>query len=218
MNNEKLDYGQSDNTDAQQSAAKRRRFIHGVGAAVPLLMTIAPRSALAVQCLSPSAQASISLTHSRENRPQSECLGRSPGYWKNANTTHPADWNASGAANMTFGNLFDYPANLAGYSFLAVLENGNGDGQGSSNVLDASELGAHLVAAWCNFKAGKVPNTILSEETLKAMSSGAGGDGYIPVAGATPWYAADIVAFIKKTFLPDDPPAISTKQVPKKKP
>lgn len=183
------------------SEGGRRRFVRGAAAGVTALVTLAPRSSLAITCLSPSATASINLLHSRENRTKDICSGRSPGFWKRSPKTHPADWAASTAEGKIFGDYFVNPRNLAALTFLQVLKNGNGENSENGSLVDSTELGAHLVAAWCNWKTGRVPSTVLDEDTLKEMSDKAI-SGYVPIPGADPWYAADIVAFIQSTFIP----------------
>lgn len=175
----------------------RRRFVRGAGVGVTAIVTLAPRSSLAVSCLSPSATASINLLHSRTDRMRETCLGKSPGFWKAPNKRNL--FNATGADQKIFGTTFWNPSNLSALTFLQVLENGNGENSANGSLRDPSELGSHLVAAWCNWKSGRVPASILDEAKLQAMSANAIG-GYEPTQGAPLWYAAEIVNFIKSTF------------------
>lgn len=176
----------------------RRRFVRGVGIATPVILTMASRSALAAAggCLSPSAQASIALEHSRPNRDGFNCAGTSPGYWKQASysgTPHYNDWLASGAEGVHFSSIFT--GGFPGKTLKDVLRNGNGQVNGFS---DPDELGAHLSAAWCNLKTNKVPFGVVSLAQLQQMWAGRT-SGYSPVPGVV-WYGADIVAYIKTTF------------------
>lgn len=189
----------SDNEVARTlSESGRRRFVRGAGVGVTAIVTLVPRSSLAGSCLSPSASASINLLHSRADRMQETCSGKSPGFWKAQN--HRNAFNATGADQKRFGDTFWNPSNLSGLSFLQVLENGNGENSANGSLRDSAELGSHLVAAWCNWKSRKVPATVLDEMKLKAMSEYAI-SGYEPTPGAPLWYGSDIVRFIQSTFV-----------------
>lgn len=63
---------------------------------------------------------------------------------------------------------------------------------------DPYQIGAHMVAAWCNWKMGWVPATIIDLADLQAMWSGRN-SGYTPVSGVT-WYSPDIVSYLKTTM------------------
>lgn len=162
----------------------RRRFVRGVGVIVPAVLTVGSRSALAtVGCLSPSASASINLLHSRPNRPGGTCLGRTPGYWKNACDNHLSCI----ARNQQFNIVYS-----GGWS--QTMEQVCGL-EGNANY---AALGRHLAAAWCNYAAGLVPTSILSLETLKAMWAGRAGT-YSPTSGVT-WTADQIVIYLLTTM------------------
>ena len=168
----------------------RRRFVRGVAVAVPVVLTMGTRSALATTgCLSPSASASINLLHSRPDRPRDGmCLGRTPGYWGNASKTHPTEWAQVGAKDLLFSSVF--AGGFPGKKMEEVIKlTGNGD---------PYQLGAHLAAAWCNWKMGWVPASIMDLADLQAMWAGRN-SGYSPVSGVT-WYSPDIVNYLKTTM------------------
>lgn len=183
----------------------RRRFIRGVGIAVPVtaIMTVQSPSALAAQCLAPSAVASIALLKSRIDREQLSCFGRTPGFWGNAQKTHPDDLAAAGGDKLfaaVFGSGFD------GLTLIQVmgLTGGNPDGsskeskKNGSTMVDPYQLGAHLSAAYFNLKRGWVPETVLSLQDLIDMWNGRSG-AYTPTAGVT-WGAEKIVAYLQTTM------------------
>lgn len=172
---------------ASARASGRRRFVRGVGLATPVVLTMASRSALARTCFSPSAQASITLDNSRAQGGAS-CSGRSPGYWWNAKKNHPDDWSASGAEGVLFSSIF--PGGFPDKTLREVL--------GLNGNQDQWQLGAHLVAAWCNLQTGKVPSSVLSLQTMQAMWAGRSGS-YQPVPGVF-WNGEDIVKYIQTTF------------------
>jgi hypothetical protein len=123
---------------------------------------------LACTCLSPSASASINLTHSRPNRPRDGvCAGRSPGYWKNHDGFELA-------RKTQFSSVF--PGGFPGKSMKQVT------GLGGNGNFEA--LGRHLAAAWCNLRSGLVSSAILSEADMKLMWAGRYGS-YAPIDGGT---------------------------------
>jgi len=82
----------------------RRRFIRGLGIAVPAVITAHSPSALATkQCFAPSADASIALLNSRPDRKKIACDGGSPGFWKKAakrGHDHHGSWIAVFGADI----------------------------------------------------------------------------------------------------------------------
>lgn len=168
----------------------RRKFVLGAGVALPVVLTAGTRSALACGrgCLSPSASASINLAHSRDDRSDTPCAGRSPGFWYNASKTHALSWSQIGAERILFSSI--YAGGFPGKTLKQVFAlNGNGD---------PYQLGAHLAAAWCNWKAGLVPASVLDLSDLQAMWA-ARNSGYSPVPGVI-WYARDIVTYLQTTM------------------
>lgn len=169
----------------------RRRFVRGVGMAVPAIITVRASSALAAQCFAPSAAASIALLHSRLDREHADCLGRTPGFWKNAaKPDHPNHnfWVTAGGEGVLFSAVFG--SGFPGKTLLDVLNT-----SGNANY---AALGRHLAAAYLNFKIGWVPTTVLSLQDLIDMWNGRAGS-YSPTAGVT-WNAAQIVAYLVTTM------------------
>lgn len=183
----------TENAEMAAKVSGRRRFVRGVGLAAPVVLTMASRSALAstATCLSPSAQASIALDKSRPDRNGAHCSGSSPGYWKNAKQTHPVDWQASGAEGVLFSTIFG--SGFPNKTLLQVIQLGGQE--------DQWQLGAHLVAAWCNLRTEKVPDAILSLDTLKKMWDGRNGS-YEPVPGVF-WNGQQIVDYIVQATFSD---------------
>lgn len=186
--------GHSAGSESQPKENKqraRRRFIHGVGVAVPVIMTVKSSSALAAQCFAPSAAASIALLHSRLDREQLNCLGRTPGFWLNAaRPTHPnhSYWVTAGGEGVLFSTVFG--SGFDGKTLKEVMAlTGN---------QDQWQLGAHLSAAYLNHQIGWVPDTVLSLQDLRDMWAGKNGT-YTPTAGVT-WGGEQIVAYLKTTM------------------
>lgn len=208
-------------TAAMVNENGRRRFVRGVGMAVPVMLAVRSAqasSSLGYKCLSPSATASIALLHSRPNREQQTCLGRTPGFWYNAECTHLSDWQAAGGEGKKFHSIFS-GNEFKDYTLQQVMSLGGGNSYDVNNKTTSSEenssckcnldpkpkygsdpfqLGAHLSAAWLNLKRGWVSAAVLNEEDLKAMWIGRT-SGYSPIGGVT-WYAQDIVAYLKTTM------------------
>jgi hypothetical protein len=198
---------------APVSQAGRRRFIGGLGAIAPVVMSVHSPSVLAAgQCLAPSAHASIALLQSRLDRERQSCDGGTPGYWGNAakrNHTHHPDWVAVFGADRTnpppdVNDLYD---GIASPLFSSIFGSGF-DGKkvhevvGMTGGSDPYQLGAHLVAAYCNLKKGWVPSGehgVLDLLDLQEMWSKRN-SGYEPTAGVK-WYGEQIVAYLQTTML-----------------
>ncbi len=179
----------TDNKEPEKlTGVGRRRFIHGIGIAAPIILTVKSPSALAAQCVAPSAAASMDLLKSRLDRQQLSCIGRTPGFWQNASTTHPLDWEKAGGKGVLFSNVF-----LSGFSGKTLKQVMNLGGNE-----DASQLGAHLSAAYLNLKRGWVPETVLSLSQLREMWGGRLGS-YEPTAGVK-WGGELIVTYLKTTM------------------
>lgn len=166
----------------------RRHFVRKLGVAVPVILTIKSPSALAKQCVAPSAAASIALLNSRPDRQDFICTGGSPGFWKEASKTHPAEWATAGGEGLLFATVFG--SGFPGMTLQQVMDlTGNED---------TWQLGAHLCAAYLNWKMGWVPDGVLSLQDMKDMWAGRLGT-YEPTAGVQ-WNGEQIVAYIITTF------------------
>lgn len=190
----------------------RRRFVRGVGSALPAVVITAhsPSVLGAVQCLAPSAVASIQLFQSRVDRPRLTCDGRSPGFWLQSATPKPngdPDPNAGAwvSANVSpdkpFSEVFSGGPKdglYAGKTLKDVLEMGGSSGS------DSQQFGAHMIAAYLNLKSGKVPQSILDTSHLSAMwllagGSTCGGGYYEPTPGKC-WDIEGIKEFLASTW------------------
>lgn len=183
-----IDHNQSkQNSSESASEAPRRRFVRGVGVAVPAVLTVWSSSARSTMssktCLSPSATASINLLNSRPKRKQDDCIGRTPGYWMNANSAIPDQhkWSEIGSSS---GGILDT------MKLRQVMKlTGN---------QDQWQLGAHLSAAYCNLLMGWVPQSVLSLKDLQDMWAGRYGT-YVPTPGVQ-WGGEKIVTYLKSTM------------------
>ena len=77
-------------TGQHVEALRRRRFVRGVGLAVPVAMTVSAKSAMACTCTSVSANSSIKLANSHnatgDVNSTVDCSGKLPSTWKNMST------------------------------------------------------------------------------------------------------------------------------------
>lgn len=193
--------------NASKATSGRRRFIRGLTATVPVVMTVRSPSALAAgQCFAPSAHASIALLNSRPDREKLYCDGGTPGFWGNAakiDHPHHTYWKqvfgedikkqdgTYKIASPLFGNVFGSPFSSPDKKVHQVIWlEGNGD---------PYQLGAHLVAAYCNSVIGWVPSAVLDLAGLREMWAGRL-SGYEPTAGVK-WYGEQIVAYLQTTML-----------------
>ena len=168
--------------DEPQSAEKsvgRRRFVRGVGIAVPVALTISARSALSATCTTQSAAASIALNNSHNatgdvNQP---CAGLSPkslSSQKNENLT---------GANDTFSAFFP-----------------SGPADSMRTVLSSKDdFAKHIAAAYINSKSGKVAQKFYTVQNLKDMWTYGPSGAYQPVPGAN-WDKTKIKTYLKDTW------------------
>ena len=184
---------------------KRRHLIKGIGAATPLMMTIASRPVMGAQC-TPSAWVSGNLSDHGHTR--MSCGGRSPGYWK----TRAGRWAVTGfvpgtchhramshvcKAYKSDGTAFHQAAGgvFAGRVFgnktmMQVLWL-NGDE-------DPYQLGAHMVAALLN--AVSIPDYGMDRNDVMDMYRQLVTSGVYQPSVGEPMTAQDCVRFIQNTF------------------
>ena len=201
----------------------RRRFGKSGLAVSGVLLTLASRPVLGQwACQSPSGfQSGNVSTHGQPTL----CEGRTPGYWQAPNKQWPSPYTAGTCTNKKqpssndpvdwtggtpFSDTFSCGMNGAMYKS-ACLHVKNAPCKPTSplslmQVLllggtnDRYQLGAHIVAALLNAKKGWT-NTVLTEQAVKNMFNDWNATGqYVPTAGAKPWSAADIVAYLKTTM------------------
>lgn len=178
----------------------RRRFVRGVGVVVPTVLTIGSQSAMATagRCLSPSASASINLTHSRNDRARAACAGLGPNSWVAEANAYPqptgsATWVSARASGIYFKDVY-----AGGHDNLTLKE------VMALNASSPNHFGAHLAAAWCNLQSGKVPSDTLSAEMLIAMWAGWKNSGkYYPIPGNSVafWTSAETVSYLQATMV-----------------
>ena len=173
--------------DGLSPAGVSRRRLAGLGAS-GVLMTLASQSAMAgLVCKSPSGALSGKLAS--RGAAGVTCAGRSPGYWK----THPSAWRGCGIdTGEAFQRVFSC-SGRAGYDSVTCM------GILSHKSFDMNNLGMHMMATYLNVKSGKI--SFMSEEDVLSMWSEWVRTGkYVPMAGAKPWNAADIVIYLSSTM------------------
>lgn len=159
----------------------RRKFVRGVGLALPVTLTVAARSALAGTCFSVSANASLSMVNaSRVDRTSDlVCSGKSPATW--------AGIAASGypGGNPPFSNIFV-----------------GGSTQSMRQVIrdpDRTSFEKYMAAAWCNYAVPLVSDQALSLDQLTRMWAGRVAGNFEPVPGVM-WDMAKMMAFLETTW------------------
>ncbi len=169
--------------DEPQSAEKsvgRRRFVRGVGIAVPVALTISARSALSATCTTQSAAASIALNNSHNatgdvNQP---CQGVAPGSLTldllGANDEFSAVFTTWPADKLKKSTVFDVLSSKDGFA-------------------------KHIAAAYINSKSGKVAQKFYTVQNLKDMWTYGPSGAYQPVPGAN-WDKTKIKTYLKDTW------------------
>lgn len=195
-----------------------RRRLAGAALGVSAIFTLASRPVLATdQCMSPSGAVSGNLS---QHGTPTLCSGRTPGYWK----THSGSWpspylpgncNAGNSCNKVQnwkgGTLF-HPL-FSGTQFMADLDGNPGtpktslslmqvlmlsNGSNPWGLTDPDNLGAHIVAALLNAKAGLTP--VLSETDVIGIWNEWVSKGYFEPTANVQWNSAQIVDYLKTTM------------------
>jgi hypothetical protein len=181
----------------------RRRLLQGGLAGAPVLMTLASRPVLAQvaggTCTTPSGF--VSANASTAGRGVT-CLGRGPGFWKQANSTTnkwPSPYqNLLPAPNTVFNTVFTPP-------YAPYDTGGTGPG-GKKTLLDVllltggppDAVARAIVAAYMDVVAGLTP--VLTTQLVKDIWSEYSQTGsFSPTSGAH-WSADEILAYLETTF------------------
>ena len=170
-------------TAGNDKGAGRRRFVRGLGVALPVTLTVSARSAMAATCTTVSAQASINLANSHDsltdvNQP---CTGLSPATWAGKSDSE------FGVANVAFSSQFGGGPNK---NMRQLLRDAN-----------ATAFQKHIAAAYVNSVLGRVGDRYYNLDQLKAMWSWRQGVNgfYQPVPGAN-WDETKIMAYLADTW------------------
>jgi len=160
--------------------AGRRRFVRGVGVAIPVSLTVSARSALAATCTTVSANASIALANSHNatgdvNQP---CAGFAPSSWSGSYNGKTTTFLTAFTPINTSLNTLTMKAAITGSDlFLRDIANAY------LNLLNTKVVGFY------------------SNAQLKAMLDGRfTGFNPIPTNTSLVWYEAEIKAYLESTW------------------
>lgn len=179
------------------AGATRRRLLRVGLAAGPVLMTVASRPVMAVECVTSSAH--TSMTGSRQTTTQS-CNGGTPTYWLSrvqggtgSSTGYLMQAGSDKRDKRKFGDVFLSAGSYTSLTLVEVLEAGK-----SSS--DTAGVAAHLVAALLNAEASMTPPTVLSAGKAKDIWADYALDGkFSPTAGVE-WSSVQIVDWLRSTM------------------
>jgi hypothetical protein len=165
--------------------AGRRRFVRGVGAAVPVALTVSARSAMACHCNAVSAHASINLTHSH-NSTLDQNIALSNTLNPSALASKPVSYFTGIGANGNFATYFGSGPNL---TMRNVLLPSSG----------ASVFAKQIAAAYVNFKKDPSVSKCYSLQQLKDMWTYGPTSTYQPVPNAN-WGVDQIGTYLIGTW------------------
>ncbi len=202
------DHREASANPASEVSGMRRRLLRGGLSSAPLLVTLTSRPVLAQTCFSPSETLSGTLSHKADDLPV--CNGRSPGMWKTLgeDTSNPRHADGTVAqwpipTSTAFHKVFPRGSYA---NFVTVRKNGTTKDLSMLEVMqlsgaeDPAKIGFHFVGAYLNILVGLVDPRAMTAPRLVALWTEWVNKGYYtPYAGATPWYAEDIVAYITQT-------------------
>lgn len=172
-----------DDKPSQTKSTNRRRFVRGLGIAIPVALTVSARSALANTCSAVSANASIALTnsHNATGDTRLTCSGWSPDTWASKIT---GDYDPNNSKfNLVFGS--------------------GPDAKMRQVIINNNDFQRHIAAAYMNLAKNKVASTsggktVYDLDDLKAMWNGRDGS-YQPVPGVL-WGRPEIKAYLATTW------------------
>lgn len=149
----------------------------------------------AVICAGPSGFQS-GLVSSRNNDPGS-CVGRSPGYWKNADTAANKSYPAGANGKTLFRDVFGctpgmsqgYGSDTCTFDYL----------MSTNRAFDKHNLGAHLVATYLNVLAGFI-GYLTTDQVINIWNELRDYGHFTPTAGVQ-WNAAKTVEYLKGTMI-----------------
>ncbi|MBQ5948159.1 hypothetical protein [Massilia sp. ST3] len=169
-----------------RGAARRRLGKAGLGAA-GVLWTLESKATMSYGaiCVAPSAGLSGGLDSTYGPKPT--CIGRSPGYWKQAHHSWPC------SRRIKFSEVFPcYGANKNTYGAATMLTM-------LGNVsFDKYNLGQHLVANYLNVISKK--SSFLSVKTLVEMWTELQSTGQYSPAPDVFWNAEETKRYLERTY------------------
>ncbi|MDO8893183.1 MAG: hypothetical protein Q8K43_02385 [Sulfurimicrobium sp.] len=225
MNNHENQKGEMEKTQFEHDLAdqtnkpvdaSRRGFTKSGLAVSGVLLTLTSRPVLGdFLCKSPSGFLSGNVSASGT---PTMCDGRTPGYW-GTNVLPPKDLMASnyhqwpdpyttGALLTTCTKTQNPDCWAGGTKFHGGALGFGGSEFGDKSMLqvillggngDSEQLGAHCVAALLNAAKGWT-NNVLTESQVRSMYNDFVNNGFFEPTAGVPWYAADIVAYLKTTM------------------
>lgn len=172
---------------------QRRRLL---GVAAPLVLTLAARPVLGVQCISPSQTLSGALSH--RDQKVGNCAGRPSSFYLD----NPGSWGLAYPLPSTpFYDVFFRAAGTSlfvhnggtSFTFLEVLAAHTG------TAPDPGQIGFHMVAAYLNILSGLIDPIALDAATLLQMWAQYAANGfYRPFSWnpAVQWFETEIVTYL----------------------
>lgn len=184
-----LDVGASRSNGALKTVA-RRRFVRGVGVALPVALSVSAKSALACHCTSVSAHSSIKLANSHnattDVNSTAGCNGWSPDTWK-------------GLSKRTYGGLKTV--------FSSVFNNDITGQDNMKQVLNGtySEEYKYFAAAYLNAFHSRVNARFYKVTDMQAMwpvvKFGSGEYSSVPnIPAGKGWNKQDILDYFRLTW------------------
>lgn len=164
----------------------RRRLLRGGAAAAPVIATFVSQPVhAAYSCKSASA-----FTSANASRPGAAlCNGANAAWW----VANQGSWVGCSPATSLFSTYFSVTSSyVAGTTLLQVL-------QGTSTTY-VDKMARNMVAALLNVKANKIGPGVFTEAQLQTIWLAALGSGYVPLPGASPWYAQQVNQWLASVF------------------
>ena len=172
--------------------AARRRFTASGAALSGVILTMASRNGMASTVVRGATPSGFISATPNSHAPTDVMLGRSPGYWKQDQVR----WQSAATDPMAkFGQVFG--GSKSGPLYNCTLFNVVSNDE-PSKTADKGNVAMHLVATLLNVRAHLI--TCLTEAKVFEIWNGYLLGGYVPVLGAKPWGACEIVRYLQSTM------------------
>lgn len=192
VNQQQPENGASEQEILSPKSVARRRFTKAGAAASGVLLTLHSTSALAggggggggTVCTTGSG--SMSTGVNSRAAVAVTCTGGGPNYWSNNG------WPTGCKKSDLYGGTFSCGGTMGNSQFWDIVTKNN-------TSFDSTQLCKYLACAYLNVVSGKTNFT--NKANLQKMWNEYRTAGYYSPAANVKWYAADIVAYLKKTNL-----------------
>lgn len=183
--------GEQSDVPPVDNASRRRVLRRGLGAAVPVVTTLASGPVNAGSCVLASGFVSAATFNSRHPQGMNPCAGKSPTSWCSTSTWPSC--NKSDYFNVKIGSAADK----------YKLAKGGSKNPGPTLYEVCSEqstIAAHIVAMWLNAKDSRTAGVFSSAQVVTIWQNIIDNGGGYKISAEPAWTAQRTIDWIKQTW------------------